>query len=79
MSTTEARAEFSDLVNRVAYGGERIVLERRGKNVMALVPVDDLELLQKIEDKLDLREVRKRMADGEELVPWEDVKAKLGL
>ncbi len=79
LSTTRARREFAELVNRVAYAGERIVLERRGKDVMALVSVEDLELLEKIEDKIDLRVARKRLMDGEDLVPWEDVKAKLGL
>jgi len=79
LSTTRARRELAELVNRVAYSGERIVLERRGKNVMALVSVEDLELLERIEDEIDLREARRRLADGEDLVPWEDVKAKLGL
>ena len=79
LSTTRARREFAELINRVAYSGERIVLERRGKDVMALVSVDDLALLEKIEDEIDLREARKRLADREDLVPWEDVKAKLGL
>ena len=80
LSTTRARREFAELVNRVAYAGERIVLERRGKDVMALVSVEDLELLERIEDKIDLREARKRLADrDDDSIPWEDVKAKLGL
>ena len=80
LSTTKARREFADLVNRVAYSGERIVLERRGKDVMALVSVEDLELLERIEDKIDLREARKRLADhADGSIPWKDVKAKLGL
>jgi prevent-host-death family protein len=80
LSTTRARREFAELVNRVAYAGGRIVLERRGKDVMALVSVADLELLERIEGKIDLREARKRLADhDDEAAPWEDVKAKLGL
>jgi PHD/YefM family antitoxin component YafN of YafNO toxin-antitoxin module len=79
MSATAARREFAELANRVAYSGERIVLERRGKGLMAWVSVDDLKLLEEIENRLDLRTVRERMADGEELVSWEDVEASLGL
>ena len=80
LSTTKARREFADLVNRVAYSGERIVLERRGKDVMALVSVEDLELLERIEDKIDLREARKRLADRhDESLAWGEVKTKLGL
>jgi prevent-host-death family protein len=39
---TEARAQFSELVNRVGYGKERIVLTRHGKPLVALVPAEDL-------------------------------------
>ena len=39
---------------RVAYKGERIVLERHGKDVAALVSVEDLELLEELEDRTDL-------------------------
>lgn len=46
LPTSEARAEFSDLVNRVAYGGERIVLERHGRHVAALVPMTDFARLE---------------------------------
>lgn len=40
---TEARAKFSELINRVGYGGERIVLTRHGKPLVALVPAGDLD------------------------------------
>ncbi|NJC70520.1 type II toxin-antitoxin system Phd/YefM family antitoxin [Planosporangium thailandense] len=42
---TQARAEFADLVNRVAYGGERVVVTRHGKPIAALVPPSDLDRL----------------------------------
>jgi prevent-host-death family protein len=42
---TQARAEFADLVNRVVYGGERVVLTRHGKPIAALVSAADLERL----------------------------------
>ena len=35
---TEARAEFSELINRVAYGGEPVIITRHGKPLVALVP-----------------------------------------
>ncbi|MDQ5872176.1 MAG: type II toxin-antitoxin system Phd/YefM family antitoxin [Acidobacteriota bacterium] len=80
LSATKARREFADLVNRVAFSRERIVLERHGKGVMALVSVEDLELLEALEDKLDLRDARRRLADREDnSIAWEKVKAKLGV
>ena len=38
---TAARAEFSELINRVGYGGERIVITRHGKPLVALVPASE--------------------------------------
>ncbi|MEV5709062.1 type II toxin-antitoxin system Phd/YefM family antitoxin [Actinoallomurus sp. NPDC052274] len=44
---TQARADLAELVNRVGYTGERIVLTRHGKPLAALVPVEDLEALER--------------------------------
>jgi len=79
LSTTKAREAFSDIVNRVSYRGERIVLERRGKDVVALVPVEDLRLLEEIEDRMDLEEALRRLREEPETIPWKEVKARLGL
>lgn len=43
---TQARAELADLINRVVYGGERVVVTRHGKPLVALVSAADLELLE---------------------------------
>ena len=40
---TEARAQFSELVNRVGFGKERIILTRHGKPLVALVPAETLD------------------------------------
>ncbi|MDT4986042.1 MAG: hypothetical protein QOI74_136, partial [Micromonosporaceae bacterium] len=47
---TQARAEFADLVNRVVYGAERVVLTRHGKSIVALVSAADLERLEALQD-----------------------------
>jgi prevent-host-death family protein len=44
---TQARADLADLVSRVGYSGERILLTRHGKALAALVPVSDLEDLER--------------------------------
>jgi prevent-host-death family protein len=48
---TQARAEFADLVNRVVYGGERIVVTRHGKAIVALVPAADLDRLEQLDEQ----------------------------
>ena len=41
VSVADAKRGFSDLLGRVAYGGETILITRRGKPMARLVPVDD--------------------------------------
>lgn len=78
MSVVAARNNMADALNRVAYGGERVVLERRGKGIAALVSMDDLRAIEAIEDKLDRIAVRKaRKEKGG--VTIEQVKTRLGL
>ncbi len=47
MSTVEARENFSDLINKAAYGNQRVVLTRRGKPLVAVVSLEDLGRLKK--------------------------------
>ena len=76
-TTSTARAQFADLVNRAEYAGERTIVHRRKKPVAAVVPIEDLELIERCEDELDLRLIKK--ARKEETIPWEQVKKELGL
>jgi PHD/YefM family antitoxin component YafN of YafNO toxin-antitoxin module len=62
----------------VALQGERIVLERHGKPVAALVSVEDLQLLEELEDRLDVAAVR-AARDERGSVPYEKVRRKAGL
>ncbi|MCY3898604.1 MAG: type II toxin-antitoxin system Phd/YefM family antitoxin [Caldilineaceae bacterium] len=42
----QVRRDISEFVNRVAYGGERVILTSRGRPKAALVSLDDLEQLR---------------------------------
>jgi prevent-host-death family protein len=79
----KVRQDFAETVNRVAYGRERIILHRRGRDLAALIPVEDLALLEAVEDRLDVEEAEKILAEakarGERPVPWEKAKKKLRL
>ncbi|NSC20356.1 type II toxin-antitoxin system prevent-host-death family antitoxin [Streptomyces albus subsp. chlorinus] len=46
---TQARAELADLINRVVYGNERVVVTRHGKPLVGLVSAADLERLEAAE------------------------------
>lgn len=49
MSTVEARENFSELINQAAYGKQRIILTRRGKPLVAVISIEDLNRLHAIE------------------------------
>lgn len=50
---TQARAELADLINRVVYGGETVVLTRHGKPLVALVSAGDLQKLEALQESPD--------------------------
>lgn len=78
---SEARGEFSELVNRAAYRHERVLLTRHGKPIAAIISKEDLEYLEALEDKEDLEAARAALADPEnaEPIPLEQVLTDLGL
>lgn len=80
LESTKAKDAFGDTLNRAAYAKERIILTRRGKPVAALVPLEDIQLLEELEnaeDAEDVRLAREEAARGE-VVPWETVKEEFG-
>ncbi|MGI8856022.1 MAG: type II toxin-antitoxin system Phd/YefM family antitoxin [Thermomicrobiales bacterium] len=81
LSITDARRHFSEVINRVADEKERVVITRRGKAIAAIVPIEDAELLRDLEDRIDLADAEIALAEAREFgtIPWETVKAELGL
>jgi prevent-host-death family protein len=81
IEATKARSAFSELLNTVKYGAGRVVIERRGKEMAALIPVRDLRVLEMLEDRIDLEAARKALANPKNRirVPLADVKKRLGL
>src|SRR5205809_1468936 len=80
VAVIDARKDLADILNRAAYGKEHVVLTRRGKDVAAIVPMDDLNILEAIEDHMDVTESEKIMArvraGSEQLLSLNEVKAK---
>lgn len=81
MTAQEARDGFAETLNRVAYGRARVLVQRRGKPVAAIVSIEDLQTLEAMaarEDAEDLAAHRAAMAEGGP-VPFVDIVAELGL
>ena len=59
------REAFADAINRAAFGNERVLLRRRGRAVAAVIPIDDLRLLEALEDRVDLVDARAALAQAD--------------
>ena len=81
INATEARDNLADVLNRVAYGKDRVLITRRGKDLVALVPIEDLALIERLEDEIDVREAKKALADARKhgTISWEQARKELGL
>ena len=83
---SEFKNEISETLNRVVYAGERVLLQRHGKDVAALVSLKELKILEEIEakeDEIDLREAQKALEEiksgKDTVVSWDDAKKEFGL
>lgn len=83
VSVSDARARLADVVDAARVGHEPVYLTRRGQRVAAVIDADDLDrLIAAAEDLADIeaaRTARAEITDGEPTIPWEQVKADLGL
>ena len=79
ISTAEARNGFADVISRASFGKERFVLTRRGKKLVAIVPVEDLELLVNLEDQMDVAAAKAALAESDERVSYQDLRRELRL
>lgn len=79
MPIGKVREAMSDTVDRVAFQGERVILQRHGKDEAALISVADLELLEALEDREDVAAARAALAESPERRNYADVRKDLGL
>jgi len=83
MTVSDARARLADVVDEARVGHDPVYLTRRGQRVAAVIDADDLDrLVAAAEDLADIeaaRAARTEVSEGEPVIPWEQVKADLGL
>lgn len=76
LGSSEARDAFPELVARAAYAHERVVIERRGRPMAALISVEELRLFERLleeyERRTDTEAALTTLADeDDEVVPFE--------
>lgn len=81
LAMAEFRADLADVVSRVQHGGEPVVVERHGKPVVAVVPMEMLARLQSAEDDADRRAARRALREAEKkgTIDLDELKRRLGL
>ena len=84
LSISEAREQLATVIDRARNEHRPVFLSRRGRRVAAVIDADDLErLLDLAEDMADIRAAEAARAEMRETgatpIPWEEVKADLGL
>lgn len=83
LNVSKAREGFPEIVNRAAQEKERTILSRRGKDLAAVVPIEDLRLLERLtrqeEDRLDIEDARNALRETGKNIPIEQAKKKLNL
>lgn len=84
LNISKAHEEFPEVVNRAAYGKERTIVSRRGKDLAAVIPIEDLRLLERLAseemERIDLEDARASLREAEEkgTIPLRDLMRELG-
>ncbi len=82
-NVVELQNSRSEILEQAEYRGERIIIHRGGRAVAALVPLEDLELLERLleeaEDRLDVETARAALAESDERIPYTTIRERLGL
>ena len=78
-TASEARDKFSEVVSAAAFGDERVVISKSGKNIVAVVPFSELELLEFLETRIDLDEAKAALQEMKAKggISFEKLKAEL--
>lgn len=81
ITAAEARKHMAELVNRAAYGKERFVVTRHGKELVAIVPLEEVTLLDRLRALLSKKDFEAAIAEMEEAgtTSWQDVRRELDL
>ncbi len=83
MTAAEVRVNFDETVDRVASGEDRVILSKDGKDVAAVISIEEFWFLERViaelEEEIDLEAVRAARAEKEETISLADLKKELGL
>lgn len=78
ISTADAKEQFSELINRVSHNKDVVILTRRGKEIAAMVPIEDLQLIEQEKNNHDLQEAVDALTEARNIgtVALDDIKKR---
>lgn len=84
IDATQGHEDLAATLDRVTHAKERVIVCRLGKPIAAVIPIEDLELLERLieeaEDRLDIEDAERMLNDpDEEWIPRDQVRVNLGL
>jgi len=75
----QAQAHLGEVVEDAERAGAVIYLTRHGRRVAAIVSPELAAEIEQAEEEADIAAARAALDEGGEPIPWEQVKAELGL
>ena len=79
VAVSEARSRLAEVLEEVRRSAEPVMVTRRGRRVAVILDIDSFDrLVDHADDVEDRRELAAARID-DDYVPWDDVKAALGL
>lgn len=81
VSAKDLKSHLGEFLGRVQFGGEQLIVTKNGKPAAALVSVETLALLRRIEDLSDLEAAREARAEAKEhgTISLADLRKSIGL
>ncbi len=67
ISTGELRQRLADMLNQARYAKDRIIVERNGKPIAAIISLEDLQTYEALEDAADIADAAKAEEGGKPL------------
>jgi len=79
VAVSQARDHLAEVIERARRSGEPVYVTRRGHRIAVIVDAEEYDrVVEAAEDAADRRELQVAR-DEDEYVPWDEVKADLGL
>lgn len=80
VTAKELKEHSTDVLSRVQYGNERVAVTRHGKEVAAVVSIEDAALLESLEDLLDAHDALEAIEEAarEGTIGLDELRKKLG-